>query len=88
MELVAVDSEGVTTTIRNSQPIPMEVIRDHFTVDNLRSIVYYINSNNLMSTNLNILNSAEVSKHYIQLELGSITKMETVRYSFKILRYY
>ena len=73
MQLVAVDSEGVTATIRNSQPIPMEVIRDPFTVDNLRSIVYYINSNILMSTNLNILNSAKVSKHYIQLELGGIT---------------
>ena len=66
MQLVAVDSEGVTATIRNSQPIPMEVIRGPFTIDNLRSIVYYINSNILMSTNLNILNSAEVSKHYIQ----------------------
>ena len=61
MELLAVDSEGVTATIRNSQPIPMEAIRGPFTVDNRRLIVYYINSNNLMSTNLNILNSAEVS---------------------------
>ena len=44
MQLVAVDSEGVTATIRNSQSTPMEVIRDPFTVDNLWSIVYYINS--------------------------------------------
>ena len=66
MQLLAVDSDSMTITLRNSQSIPMEAIRGPFTIDNRQSIVYFVVSSNLMSMNLNILNSAEVSKHYIQ----------------------
>ena len=61
MELLAIDSGGVVSTIRNNQSFPMEVLRDPFVVDNRQSIVYYVDSNNLMRINLNIPNSAEVS---------------------------
>ena len=62
MELLAIDSGGVVSTIRNSQSIPSEVLRDPFAVDNRQSVVYYVDSNNLMSINLNIPDSAEVSQ--------------------------
>ena len=56
------NSMGMTVIVReNSQPVPMEAIRGPFTVDNRQLIVYYVDSDNLMSISRNILNSAEVS---------------------------
>ena len=63
MELLAVDSEGVTTIIGNDQTLPLESLGDPFAVDNRQSVAYYIDSNNLVGVNLNILNSVEVSKY-------------------------
>ena len=61
MELLAVNPMGVIEMIlRTNQSVTLEAFRDPFTVDNRQSIVYYVDSNNLMSVNLNILNSAEV----------------------------
>ena len=60
------NSVGMTVIVReNSQPTPMEAIRGPFTVDNRQLIVYYVDSNNLMSINHNIPNSAAVSYHCI-----------------------
>ena len=56
------NSMGMTVIVReNSQPVPMEAFRGPFTVDNRQLIVYYVDSDNLMSISHNILNSAEVS---------------------------
>ena len=63
MELLAIDAEGVTTIIGNDQTLPLESLGDPFAVDNRQSVAYYIDSNNLISVNLNILNSVEVSKY-------------------------
>ena len=66
MEFVAIDSEGVATMIRNNQSSPLEAVRDPFIVDNYQSVVYYVDSNNnLMSVNLNIPDSDEVSEYYM-----------------------
>ena len=67
MQLLTVNSMGITErTGRNNQSIALDAVVDPFTVDSRRSIVYHIDSNNLMSVNLNIMNSAEVSEHYIE----------------------
>ena len=65
MKLLAIDSGGVASTIRNNQSFPLEVLSDPFVVDNRELVAYYVESNNLMTVNLNIPNSAKVSKNYI-----------------------
>ena len=80
MELLAIDSEGVTTIVGMDQSLSLESLGDPFAVDNHPSVIYYVDSNNLMSVNLNILNSPEVSEclytvHVLVLSLFSLMYM-------------
>ena len=59
----------MTSVIRNDQSLSLEALKGPFAVDNRRLIAYYIDSNNLMNTKFNILNSAKVSEHLHTMHL-------------------
>ena len=79
IELLAISSEGMATIVGNNQSLLLESLGDPFAVDNHPSVIYYVDANNLMRVNLNILNSAEVSKclHTVHVFVLSVISLCT-----------